>query len=65
MASATGATPAMTVSGAAAEMTVAVTPTAPIESARRVLEPDMDEDESEEVWLADDVDMATSRSINE
>ena len=37
----------MTVRGAAAEMTVAVTPTGPMESGRSVVEPDLDEDGSE------------------
>ena len=64
MANATGATPAMTVSGAAAEMTVAVTPTVPIESGRRCDEDEgaMDEDgsETEELELAESADMATS-----
>jgi hypothetical protein len=53
----------MTVSGAAAEMTVAVTPTVPIEFARRCVESEADEDgsETEEVELAETADMATSR----
>jgi hypothetical protein len=61
MASAIGATPAMTVRGAAAETTVAVTPTVPMESGRRVVAPDVDEDgsETEEVELAGSADMAT------
>jgi hypothetical protein len=52
----------MTVRGAAAEMTVAITPTVPMESGRRVVEPDVDEDgsETEEVELAESADMATS-----
>jgi hypothetical protein len=51
----------MTVSGAAAEMTVAVTPTAPMESALSVVEPDVDEDGSEtEEGLAGSTDMTTS-----
>jgi hypothetical protein len=52
----------MTVRGAAAEMTVAVTPTVPMESGRSVVEPDVDEDGSEtgELGLAGSADMATS-----
>jgi len=63
MASATGATPAMTVRGAAAEITVAVTPTAPMESGRSVIETEVDEDgsETEEVELAESAVMATSK----
>jgi hypothetical protein len=51
----------MTVRGAAAEMTVAVTPTVPMESGRSVVEPDVDEDgsETEEVEPRS-ADMATS-----
>jgi len=63
MASAIGATPAMTVSGAAAEMTVAATPTVPTESARRVVRPAVrvvEGSETEEVELAETADMATS-----
>jgi hypothetical protein len=52
----------MTVRGAAAETTVAVTPTVPMESGRSVVEPDGDEDgsETEDVELAGSADMATS-----
>ena len=62
IASAIGATPTMTVRSAAAETTVAVTPTGPMESGRSAFEPDMDEDgsETEEVELAGSADMATS-----
>jgi hypothetical protein len=53
----------MTVRGAAAEMTVADTPTVPMESGRSVVEPDGDEDvsETEGVGLAESADMATSK----
>jgi hypothetical protein len=52
----------MTVRGAAAEMTVAITPTVPMESGRSSVEPDLGEDgaETEEVELAGSADMATS-----
>jgi hypothetical protein len=52
----------MTVRGAAAEMTVAVTPTAPMEFGRSVVEPGVEEDgsETEEVELAGSAVMATS-----
>jgi len=52
----------MTVSGAAAETTVAVTPTVPIEFARRLAEPGVDGDGSEvgEAELGDWAAMATS-----
>jgi hypothetical protein len=51
----------MAVRGAAAETTVAVTPTAPMESGRSAVEPDVGEDssETEEVELGT-ADMATS-----
>jgi len=57
----------MTVRGAAAEMTVAITPTVPMESGRSSVEPDLGEDgaETEEVELAGSADMATSFAINE
>jgi hypothetical protein len=53
----------MTVRGAAAETTVAITPTGPMESGRSAVEPDLDEDgsETEEVELAACADMATSK----
>jgi hypothetical protein len=50
----------MTVSGAAAETTVAVTPTVPIAFARRVAEPDGDGDGSELDEVERCADMATS-----
>ncbi|GAB3267162.1 hypothetical protein GCM10027448_44990 [Nocardioides dilutus] len=52
----------MTVRGAAADTTVAVTPTGPMESGRSVVETDLDEDgsETEEVGLAGNAVMATS-----
>jgi hypothetical protein len=52
----------MTVRGAAAETTVAVTPTVPIEFARRVAEPDVDDGgvELDGAELERCADMATS-----